>query len=135
MSMSAFARAALIGASVALGGMTSSVMAGQGDHHVQCPYGNCSTHRPSKGHAVGGVPHNERRSYSNFGHGPDRNPPYVGQRVRGNRVAWSRSYHHLPRPHAHTHYERIGTRIVLVNDNTLAVIAVVGLAAALLANN
>lgn len=57
---------------------------------------------------------------------------HVGQRVHGPWIRWT-DYRYLPRPRPYTHYERFGDRVVLVNDNTLQVIAVVGLVSALLA--
>ncbi|TMV81899.1 hypothetical protein FGG78_24630, partial [Thioclava sp. BHET1] len=61
--------------------------------------------------------------------------PRVGERIHGRRIVDVRHYRHLPPPPRHQHYEIYDNHVVRVDNNTLAIVAVTGLAAALLATN
>ncbi|WP_102222723.1 RcnB family protein [Acidimangrovimonas sediminis] len=143
MRKATFTRTALMGAAIALGlGVSAPAMAdshSNGASHC-APGQKCQPQQRSDSHRKDqkAPQHAQSRdSHKTQQHADNHraSAPRVGQHAHGERISWSKKYHHLPKPRAHTHYERVDGRVVLVNDNTLAVVSVVGLAAVLLANN
>lgn len=137
-----FTRSLLLGASVAmaLGTTATMAMADRYDGVQICRNGLCTRDYDR------GWQHDWRHDWHRGWWRADRDDwhrdwhPYQRERVYivepgpGSWIEWSR-YNRLPRPWPHTHYERLGDRVVLVNDNTLQVLAVMGLVSVLLANN
>ncbi|MEI4471320.1 hypothetical protein [Frigidibacter sp. MR17.24] len=65
---------------------------------------------------------------------PGGHEPKIGDSGRGGREVQQARNSRLPKPPAHQHYRVIDDRVVRVDDQTMKIVAVVGLASALLNN-
>ncbi|TMV85864.1 RcnB family protein, partial [Thioclava sp. BHET1] len=137
MSTNTFARTALLGCALALAsvGAGSAAFAQSHDNRGSCGPKGCEQHA-QKSHQAAPA-HKVAPAHKMMQKTPPHHAsaaPRVGEKIHGTRVDYGH-YKHLPKPRAHTHYERYGNRVVLVNDSTLQVLAIVGLTSVLLANN
>ncbi len=117
----------------ALGGVTLSagVASAKPDCHSRSHHGDCEWHSDRGRHDRD---YYHRPEY----HRPETRviivEPRVGHRIHGGERIDYHRYHRLPPLGRHEEYRVYDNRVVRVNSDTLAVLAVVGLASALLSN-